>query len=110
MVQVMVNLLSNAIKFSPNNSTVRVEIEQIDRFTEVRVRDCGTGMSPLQMKDVFSGVIMERRSGQVRSRLGLGLAICRAIIEEHEGSIDVESQEGVGSTFWFRIPNRDVLD
>lgn len=108
VVQVVVNLLSNAIKFAPENSVVRVVMKTLgDGGVEVRVIDQGRGV-PEKYKDL----IFERfrqvddTDHTKKGGTGLGLPICKAIIEQHGGSIGVDSEEGRGSEFWFRLPAR----
>ncbi len=106
LIQVLVNLLSNAIKFSPKNSDVEIKIEQSDRFTEVQVIDHGAGIPEGYEKKVFEKYEQVPASGQKTKvkGTGLGLPICRAIIEQHGGAIGVKPTDGGGSTFWFSIP------
>ncbi len=107
IVQVLVNLLSNAIKFSPEGSAVSVETISVDDFAEIRIIDHGRGIpeSKLdQIFDRFSQVSKKDAYAKGGGGSGLGLTISKAIIEAHGGKIGVESCEGSGSTFWFRIP------
>jgi PAS domain S-box-containing protein len=108
LVQVLVNLLGNAIKFSPKDSTIRITVAEPKGFVEVRVSDSGPGI-PEQHRQAIFERFKQLPSGKSKDTSGLGLAICKAIIEEHGGSIGVESEEGKGSTFWFRIPSPEVL-
>jgi PAS domain S-box-containing protein len=105
LVQVLVNLISNAIKFSPRESTVRVEAATIDDFVEVRVIDSGRGV-PAEYREVIFERFQQVKLTDATKKggSGLGLAICKAIVEQHGGRIGVDSEEGKGSTFWFRVP------
>jgi PAS domain S-box-containing protein len=105
LVQVLINLISNAIKFSPKGSVVRVEASTVDNFAEIRVIDKGRGV-PAEYRDVIFERFQQVKSTDATKKggSGLGLAICKAIVEGHGGKIGVESEEGQGSTFWFRIP------
>lgn len=111
IVQVLVNLLSNAVKFSPSGSSVTVSASQMDDQVEVRVTDTGRGIPSRLLPNIF------RRFEQVaasdateKGGSGLGLAICKDIVELHSGTVGVESEEGKGSTFWFRLPARGPLE
>ncbi len=107
--QVIINLLANAVKYSPKDGEVRIEAQPLAegevKQVIVRVIDNGPGI-----KDEHKKLIFERfkqvdpsdRSG--KGNVGLGLAIAKAIIEKHGGTIGVDSVEGRGSTFWFNIP------
>jgi signal transduction histidine kinase len=107
VVQVLVNLLSNAIKFSPPNSSVVVSICEVDGQIEVRVSDIGRGVPVDQREAIFERFQQVTASDAIeKGGTGLGLPICREIIELHGGRIGVESEAGKGSTFWFRLPAR----
>ncbi|MBX9692877.1 MAG: PAS domain-containing sensor histidine kinase, partial [Cyanobacteria bacterium] len=105
IVQVLVNLLSNAIKFSENGQTVTVVVENAAGFVQVKVIDRGRGIPEKFKKLLFQRFQqVEASDAKKKGGTGLGLAICKGIIEQHGGQIGVESQEGKGSTFWFRVP------
>jgi PAS domain S-box-containing protein len=105
LVQVVVNLLSNAVKFSPPGGVVTLISEITPKYVEVKVIDAGRGVP-----ESYKELIFERfqqvsaTDASEKGGTGLGLPICKAIIEQHGGTIGVESTEGKGSTFWFRIP------
>lgn len=103
IVQVLVNFISNAIKFSPTGTTITVTATETGKSTRFAVADNGTGMDEATRSRVFEerfrGLNVQKGSG-----FGLGLAICKLIIESHGGTIGVESEVGKGSTFWFEIP------
>ncbi|MHA7188969.1 sensor histidine kinase [Arthrobacter sp. MDT2-16] len=103
--QVLDNLLSNAIKYSPAGGRVTVRAAEVDGEVECSVTDEGTGMSPEELKGVFSKFF---RTSAARNAaipgVGLGLAISKAIVERHGGTITCRSAEGQGSTFTFRLP------
>lgn len=103
--RVLVNLLSNAVKFSPSNSIVSLKVEETDQWVEVKVQDRGRGIPASHIDSVFERFKQVQVSdAKTKGGTGLGLAICKAIIEQHGGNIGVESEEGKGSTFWFKIP------
>lgn len=108
LVQVIVNLLSNAIKFSPRESTIKIECEEITDWLEIRVIDQGRGIPESHKERIFERFEQVRSSDRTtKGGTGLGLAICKAIIEGHQGQIAVESNPEEGATFWFRIPQPD---
>jgi signal transduction histidine kinase len=105
--QVVTNLLNNALKYSQADRPVDVVLEVNGRHARVAVRDEGPGL-PQEEQDhvweLFHRVPgLEVQSGASES-LGLGLFICKAIIERHAGQVGVESVVGKGSTFWFVLP------
>lgn len=105
LVQVLVNLLSNAIKFSPEGATVTVAALRQDKFAEFTVADRGRGIPPSHVEAIFERFKQVKSADGARKKgTGLGLAISKAIAEAHGGTIGVKSEEGKGSTFWFRIP------
>jgi signal transduction histidine kinase len=106
IVQVLINFLSNAIKYSPAESKVRVEVEQAGSLVEFKVIDKGRGIPQSHLHSVFERFQqVEANDAKKKGGTGLGLAICKAIIEEHGGAIGVNSEEGSGSTFWFKLPS-----
>ncbi len=103
--QVLINLLSNAIKFSTPNHKVIVSVEKQEEAVAVSVQDFGRGMTRDFQDRLFRKFEHEKDSLTRESQgAGLGLAICRHIIEAHGGRIWVESEEGHGSTFHFTLP------
>lgn len=105
LVQVMVNLLSNAIKFSSPQSVVTVSIDEQPEWIEVRVSDQGRGIPETHKKMIFEKFKQVKISdSKDKGGTGLGLPICKLIVDKHGGQIGVESEEDKGSTFWFRIP------
>jgi signal transduction histidine kinase/DNA-binding response OmpR family regulator len=105
ITQVVTNLLSNAIKFSPPGGQVRIEASAADRVLRVTVRDHGDGIASKDLPKLFKK-FQQIDSGSTRKvgGTGLGLVICKGIIEQHGGRIGVESAPGEGSTFWFTLP------
>jgi signal transduction histidine kinase len=105
LVQVVVNLLGNAVKFSSSGQSVTLEAERKPPFVEVRVIDRGRGV-PRQMQDAVFERFKQVEASDARDKggTGLGLAICKTIVERHGGTIGLSSEEGRGSTFFFRIP------
>jgi signal transduction histidine kinase len=105
LVQVLVNLLANAIRFSPEEGKIAVALRDTDLWLEVRVIDQGPGIPNEAQQRIFDRF---RQAAQAkdskRSGAGLGLAICKDIVEAHRGTIGVDSEVGKGSEFWFRIP------
>ena len=104
LVQVIVNLLSNAIKFSPKNSVIKVEVNDVGSEVEIKVVDQGPGIAPEHLDNIFQRFHQVDSAASAYKGTGLGLTICKAIVEGHEGSIGVVSEPGKGSSFWFRIP------
>jgi signal transduction histidine kinase len=107
--QVLTNYLTNAFKFAPTDQVIAVRLEVEASSVRVAVRDQGPGLTPEQQQRVweqFYQVAAPGHQGPERG-LGLGLAIAKAIIEQHHGQVGVESAPGQGATFWFTLPLAD---
>lgn len=102
--EVISNLIDNAIKYSKDNGEVIVSAAVKGNFVEMTVQDFGIGMPGAVVGNLFSKFYRSHRSRQQVSGTGLGLYICKAIVESHGGSIWVRSKEGEGSTFGFTMP------
>lgn len=105
LLQVLINLLANAIRFSPNHGTVKISIKETSTWLELRVSDEGRGV-PLAYRSVIFEKFKQVKISDERvlGGTGLGLPICKMIVEKHGGTIGVDSGTDKGSTFWFRIP------
>ncbi|HET8851021.1 MAG TPA: HAMP domain-containing sensor histidine kinase, partial [Ktedonobacteraceae bacterium] len=109
--QVLTNYLTNALKYTPVEQAVSVHLEVEASVARVSVRDQGPGLTPEQQQRVWERFYQAAAPG-LRGPdrgLGLGLAIAKAIIEQHQGQVGVESAPGRGSTFWFTVPLADGL-
>lgn len=103
--QILYNLLSNAVKFTPKGGSVRVEAEPDGDFARISVVDTGIGIPREEQKSVFDSFHqVGATTVGVREGTGLGLPITKRLVEEHGGSIWLESEPGEGSRFSFTIP------
>lgn len=105
IIQTLTNLLSNAIKFSPPHSTITLSAECQTDVVVFQVSDQGRGIPADKLEAIF-GRFQQVDASDAREKggTGLGLPICRSIIEQHGGKIWAESTLGVGSTFFFTLP------
>jgi signal transduction histidine kinase len=103
--QVVGNLLENAIKYSPEGGDITIAVEVLADSLHLSVADEGLGIPPEHVERVFDRFFqVDSASTRDVGGSGLGLSICKAIIEAHRGQIWVESQVGIGSTFHFALP------
>ena len=108
VAQVLTNLLSNAIKFSPPGGEVTVAAEPLDGEVRVSVRDLGEGISAEDLPKLFKKFTqIDSSATRKAGGTGLGLVICKGIVEQHGGKCWVESVSGDGSTFFFTLPYAD---
>ncbi|MDH6343811.1 signal transduction histidine kinase [Parabacteroides sp. PFB2-12] len=99
------NLLTNAVKFTDHGGEVRLEIQpEANGRYRITVADTGTGMSREQQESLFRIDRQRSRAGTAgESGSGLGLIVCRELIEKHGSSLHLTSEEGKGSRFWFTL-------
>jgi signal transduction histidine kinase len=106
--------LTNAVKFTPAGGEITLNIgrkekgerengERDERYL-VSVSDIGIGMSPEEMSNLFRIDSMPSRKGTIGEQgTGLGLLVCKELLKKHGSTLNVESEEGKGSRFWFEI-------
>lgn len=101
--QAVTNLLSNALKYTPRGGKVSVAVARAGDALEVAVTDTGVGIPPEALSRLFAP--FERVKNPLNAQgVGLGLAITKAIMDKHRGSVSVSSQPGAGSTFTLSFP------
>jgi signal transduction histidine kinase len=105
MEELFTNLISNAIHYSPDGGRVTVSVASRGDYVEVLVSDTGIGIDPTEITKIFDKFyrVKHPKTRQVIGT-GLGLAIVKGIVESHRGSIEVESQPGVGTSFRVLLP------
>jgi PAS domain S-box-containing protein len=109
--QVLTNLMSNALKFTDNGGAVEVSAWSSDTAIVVSVRDTGVGIAADDLGDIFQMYGQGASSDKSQRRsTGIGLVICKKIIEAHGGRIWVESEVGRGSSFYFSLPAQNEKD
>ncbi len=101
--QVLVNLIDNAVKYSPNGGEVSVSTAALPDGVRVEVRDNGIGIPVEEQGSIFEK-FYRLEGAEVRAGTGLGLYICRELVQRMGGTIGVESDPGEGSTFYFELP------
>jgi len=106
--QVMTNLLANAVRFSPETGIVEIRADRSGNFAEITVADQGPGI-PREYHEAIFEKFYQAPGDKVNSKLnkgasGIGLAICKGLVETHGGAIRVDSDSGRGSAFIFTLP------
>lgn len=104
LVKVLCNLLENAAKYSEPATLITVSAELQDNKVAISVADRGIGIDPSEQALVFDRLYRSRSQSEGKPGTGMGLAISRAIIEAHHGTLEVTSQLGQGSVFTFTLP------
>ena len=104
--QVLLNLLSNAIKYNSPGGDITVQARQIGDNLEIQVRDAGPGIPPESLTHMFEKFFRVPGIEKSIQGTGLGLYICKRIMDAHRGSIEVVSRKGEGSTFILTFPMR----
>jgi signal transduction histidine kinase len=103
LVQVLLNFMSNAIKFSPSGSNISVYSSRQGNIVSIGVEDRGPGLEPEDQEHIFEK-FYQAEDGQRSKGFGLGLAICKLLVEAHGGEVGVDSEPGQGSVFWLSLP------
>jgi len=109
--RILYNLLDNAAKYSPSGNRIKVSVNAEPERLVIGVSDHGEGLSSSEQARIFGSFqrLENSRPDQTRGA-GLGLMVCRRLVEAHGGEIWVESKKGRGSTFFFSLPRRKGAD
>lgn len=102
--QVIINLLSNALKFSPKSGDIHISIENQEGRLVWHIRDHGTGVPEGELELIFDPFLQSSNTTSKSGGTGLGLPICKKIIEAHGGTIYAKNNDDGGTTFTFEIP------
>lgn len=102
--QVLINLLSNAIKYNRPQGTVTISVAAHDGLVRLAVTDTGNGISAERQRELFQPFSRLGAEDTAIEGTGIGLTISRRIMEMMDGTIDMQSEQGRGSTFWIELP------
>jgi CheY-like chemotaxis protein len=105
--QVLLNLLSNAIKYNFERGEVQVSYQQANAFVRLEVKDTGPGLSDEDLEKLFTPFERLHAAKTEIEGTGIGLVLCKRLMQAMEGQIGVESTLGRGSTFWIELPLSD---
>jgi len=100
----LLKLIGNAIKFSPNGATIQITVDQERTKVRISVGDNGPGIPADELRSIFIPFYRSQRSGSIQRGAGLGLAICKRIVERHGGSIWAENAIAGGAVFQLTLP------
>lgn len=103
--QVIINLLSNAVKYNSENGKITIQCIKSDNNVRVSITDTGAGLNQEQQSQLFKAFDRLGAENTEIEGTGIGLVITQNIVQLMGGHIGVESEPGVGSTFWFELPN-----
>ncbi len=105
IAQVLINLLDNAVTHTPENSPIELAVNKLDGYVEFCVADGGKGIEPSIEENIFNAFVTSgKTSADGKKGIGLGLAICKAIVQSHGGSIYAGKSHLGGAQFIFRLP------
>jgi signal transduction histidine kinase len=106
ITQVLTNLVINAVKFTPAGGKVALTLEPSieDNWLQVNVTDSGPGIPTAEVENIFDEFYQISQPDREKTGVGLGLAICKRLVELHGGAIWVDSAPGLGSSFHFTVP------
>ncbi len=110
VLRVFINLIDNAVKYTEANGRIKVTVEPNDGEIRAVVEDTGIGIAPEDQGMLFERFVRLRGGAAIARGSGLGLSICKAIVEMHKGRIWVESRLGQGSRFIFVIPRIETSE
>jgi signal transduction histidine kinase len=106
----LTSLVDNAIKFSPRGGNVNVNMREDGNYIVIDIQDEGIGIAPDSLSRIFDRFYHSEKSGEeLFSGIGLGLSITRQVIEQHTGTLSVESEPGKGSTFTVKLKAIKVM-
>lgn len=109
ITQVLDNLLTNAVKFSSSGDTITIRLLSLPaERVRVEIEDTGIGIPADKLPYIFERYYQVENIPRRSHGVGLGLAICKQIIEAHNGQMGVQSTEGVGSLFFFELPQKPI--
>ena len=103
--QVIMNLIDNAIRHTPENLEIKVKVSKIENYVQFEIEDQGSGLKEEDLPHIFERFYTKSKGKSLEKRgIGLGLAICKSIIEAHNGDIEAFNNKMGGATFRFKIP------
>ena len=109
IVQVIINLVDNALKYTPAGASISINAERKESVAEINITDNGNGISDAEKEKIFDKFYCgEHKIADNRRSLGLGLYLCKTIVEAHGGTICVTDKQPHGAVFTFTLPLEEV--
>jgi signal transduction histidine kinase len=102
-MEILDNLLYNSLKFTPTGGTIRLSGKREGEFGTVCVRDSGMGIQKGKLSGIFNQADIVA-TVDANARIGLGLTICKRLVEAQKGKIWIESEQGKGTRVYFTLP------
>jgi signal transduction histidine kinase len=102
--QVLLNLLNNAAKFTPRDGQITIGATVSDKMLQLSVSDTGRGMSPDEQAHIFKPYYRVEDTSSPNDGMGIGLTLCKMLVNLQGGDIWFQSEKGRGSTFYFTLP------
>ena len=106
--QVLRNLLSNAVKFTAEHSQIFIEVVSLEESVKLIITDQGIGIPESELMNVFDKFIQSSKTKDGAGGTGLGLPICKQIMDLHGGDIVAENVQNNGARFWFSLPKKQI--
>ena len=103
-VRIFVNLVNNAVQAMPKGGKIHVDCAREEGYDVISIKDSGGGISKKKIKNLFTPFFTTKAKG-----MGLGLTVCKQIVDYHSGEIWVESDRGKGTVFYIKIPTKDMV-
>jgi len=105
--RILLNLLSNSIKYTKENGSIRVNLDVNEDNINVSVKDDGEGISKSKLPIIFDRFVQgDSTLTRTCEGSGIGLSLVKSLVEMHDGKINVNSEEGIGTNFEFYLPNK----